>query len=273
MSNSQLIEQYQIHYEKDPTSKVFAPLSEAYRKMGLLKEALQVAQTGVKLHPNFSGGRVALARILLEKKELTKALVHLKKATELTPENILAHSLIAESYLQLKKPKDALKAFKMVLFLSPEHTKAQKAVKKLESLTADEYDADLFQMKPLASNPTPPPEKKENKTPESHQQSLSLDRCLSLIDAYIVRNDQEKALEATRVAKKKFPKHPEIQRRLKILQLSQLKERQKEAKEPMRKPEEPVRREKTPQQINHHNESIDDLNKLLVQIKERRNEI
>ena len=85
MIHTQLIEKYQILYEKDPQSKVFAPLSEAYRKMGLLKEALQLALDGVKLHPNFSSGRVALARALLDGNQVEPALAHLKKATELSP--------------------------------------------------------------------------------------------------------------------------------------------------------------------------------------------
>jgi hypothetical protein len=32
----ELLERYQILLEKDPRSQVFAPLAEAYRKMGLL---------------------------------------------------------------------------------------------------------------------------------------------------------------------------------------------------------------------------------------------
>jgi len=49
----ELIEKYQIQLEKDPKSQVFAPLSEAYRKMGLLEEAFRIAVRGVQFNPQF----------------------------------------------------------------------------------------------------------------------------------------------------------------------------------------------------------------------------
>ena len=60
-TNPEFIERYQKLYEEDPKSRIFAPLAEAYRKMGLINEALELAQNGVKIHPQFSGGRVALS--------------------------------------------------------------------------------------------------------------------------------------------------------------------------------------------------------------------
>ena len=203
---------------------------------------------------------------------------------------------MAEAYLKLKKPKDSLKSFKMVLFLNPNHKKAQTVVKKLESLTADEYDADLFEMKPLASPPpttrdthgsganknwpstdpsesglqSPNPHREESPHQERNYNEASrlsrqLDRCLSLIDAYIARNDQEKAIEAAKSAARQFPQHPEVQRRLKILQLSQIKTQSRDKKTPF--PTLP------PYEPDTATRSINELNKLLEQIQERRHEI
>ncbi len=215
MDNSQLIEKYQMIYQEDPKSRVFAPLSEAYRKVGLLKEALEIAKSGVKHHPNFPSGRVALARALIKKSELDQALIHLEKAVEITPDNILAHRLMAESYLKLKKPKDALRAFKMVLFFNPGHSKAQVAVQKLESLTADEYAPDVFKMMPLVPHYYEPVSSPEL-VPEDPRQVR--ESYLSLIDAYIARNEQEKALEVVESARRDGQDHPEIQRRLQIIE-------------------------------------------------------
>lgn len=214
----ELVERYQILLQKDPKSQVFAPLTEAYRKMGLLEEAFRIAVRGVQFNPTFGGGRIALAKVFLDRDNLQAALDELEKAVEYSADNILAHSLLAECYLKSKRPKDALRSFKMVLFLAPTNEKAAKAVRKLESLTADEYEEDLFEMKPL---PQVDQLQTENAAPIKPLQTGSvtsdLERTLSLVDAYIVRNDVEKALHALKQAEGYFGAHPELVKRLKLV--------------------------------------------------------
>lgn len=215
----ELIEKYQILLQKDPKSQVFAPLTEAYRKMGMVEEAFRIAVRGVQFNPNFGGGRIALAKVFLDRDNLAAAVDELEKAVELSPDNILAHSLLAECLLRSKRPKDALRSFKMVLFLAPTNEKALKAVKKLESLTADEYDEDLFEMRPLPAihqaepEMTPAPLRPIQKS----QMFADLERTLSLVDAYIVRNDMERAEAALKESKVYFGEHPEILKRQKLV--------------------------------------------------------
>jgi tetratricopeptide (TPR) repeat protein len=216
----ELIEKYQILLDKDPKSQVFAPLTEAYRKMGLLEEAFRIAVRGVQFNPNFSGGRIALAKVFLERDNLAAAVDELEKAVELSPDNILAHQLLAECYLKSKRPKDALKSFKMVLYLAPANDKAGKAVKKLESLTADEYEEDLFEMRSLtgmdhsadSDTATLPIKPVPNVALAS-----DLERALSLVDAFIARNDADKALNTLKEAQLHFGGHPELIKRLKLV--------------------------------------------------------
>lgn len=214
-------------YEKDPRSRVFAPLAEAYRKMGLLKEALKMAEKGVKDHPHFPGGRVALGRIYMHETRLKEAEEQFRKAIELAPENVLAYQLLAETYLRLKKSKDALKAYKMLLFMSPDNERAQNAVRKLEALTADEYEDDLFAMKPLEQAVKEwdnielefanDDKKPATETAKMAKKQAYLDRILSLADAYIVRNDIDRALNALNEAERLFGPNPEVVKRLKLL--------------------------------------------------------
>lgn len=224
------VEKYQLMLEKDPNSQVFAPLAEAYREMGMLKEALKVVTAGVQRHPQFVGGLVTYARILRDIGELDQALGALKKATSMSAENLLAHQLLAEIHLAKKNPKEALKSFKMVLFLNPQSKTAQKAVQKLESLTADEYDDEVFAMTKLpevnlssiASEPhqTEPAKVSASSPPMSGSpNNRALERMLSLIDAFIVRNDLEKAHALLKDTRIEFGDNPEIQRRLKSLQI------------------------------------------------------
>lgn len=221
------IEKYQLILEKDPNSQVFAPLAEAYREMKMLQEAQKVVTAGVQRHPQFVGGLVTYAKIMRDLGQLAKALDALKRATSLAPENILAHQLLAEVQLASKNPKDALKAFKMVLFLNPNSQSAQKAVQKLESLTADEYDEEVFAMSKLPDvhfdkAPPAPVTKSEPvivMPPQPTTPSKAMERMLSLIDAFIVRNDLEKAHALLKDTRIEFGDHPEIQRRMKTLQV------------------------------------------------------
>ncbi|MBO9667776.1 MAG: tetratricopeptide repeat protein [Bdellovibrio sp.] len=226
------IEKYQSILAKDPTSQVFAPLAEAYREMGMMKEALQIVTSGVQRHPQFVGGLVTYAKVLRDAGQVGRALEALKKATTLAPENILAHQLLAELHLSSKNPKDALKAFKMVLFLNPNSQSAQKAVQKLESLTADEYDDEVFSMEKLPqvnleAGPPEPAYPDEAPTIMSHDvykpiplpKNKAMERMLSLIDAFIVRNDLEKANALLKDTRVEFGEHPEIERRMKTLQV------------------------------------------------------
>lgn len=216
----ELIERYQILLQKDPKSKVFAPLAEAYRKLGLKKQALDICENGVKHNPSFAGGRVALARVYLEMEKAELALEQLKKAVDAEPENILALSLLGETQLQLKHAKEALKAFKLLLFLNPNNEKAQKAVQRLESLTADDFEEDVFAMKPLrqaveesealAIEPLPPSQDEQHKWRD-------LERLISLTDAFLVRNDIDRALDALKEAERSHGPKPEIVRRLKLI--------------------------------------------------------
>lgn len=212
----ELIEKYQLLLQKDPKSQVFAPLTEAYRKMGLLEEAFRIAVRGVQFNPSFGGGRIALAKVFLDRENLSGALDELEKAAELSPDNILAHSLLAECYLKSKRPKEALRAFKMVLFLAPTNEKAIKAVKKLESLTADEYEDDLFEMKPLSEYNDMRTDVATPLKPVGGG-NQDLERLLSLADAFIVRNDMEKAAEALKEGSAYFGNHPELLKRTKLV--------------------------------------------------------
>lgn len=220
-----LIEKYQGMLLKDPTSKVFAPLVEAYRKMGWLKEARETCEQGLHHNPHFAGGYVAMAKVAIDEEKHEEASLHLQKAVDLSPENLLAHQLLAESYLRLKMAKEALRSYKMVLFLNPENEKAKKAVKRLESLTADEYEDDLFSMQPLGraarkieNDEAPLLEPIKPAPLNKPLSSKNLERYLSLADAFMVRGDHDKAFSTLEEAQRDFGDLKEIVKRFRLLQ-------------------------------------------------------
>jgi tetratricopeptide (TPR) repeat protein len=128
-----VIYEYLRKYQEDPASRVFAPLAEAYRKAGLIDEAIEIAREGLRVHPAFIGGRVALARALFDKTKYDEVVNELTPVVRDVPDNLVAQRLLAESCLMLGQVAEALGAFKMLLYFSPEDVETARLVQELEA--------------------------------------------------------------------------------------------------------------------------------------------
>jgi hypothetical protein len=113
-----------------------------------------------------------------------------------------------------------------VLFLNPNDEKARQTVQKWEFLSADEYDDELFAMKPVFKLKERPAEKPARETPEapllqpvtmSPQKAKTLERATSLADAFTIRGDFEKAVQVLFQARTQIGPATEIERRLELL--------------------------------------------------------
>ena len=135
--------QYLRRYQEDPTSRVFAPLAESYRKAGLLKEAVEIAREGLRVHPQFTGGKVALARALFDLKQYEDVVIELRPVCRDLPDNLVAQRLLAESSLILGRHEEALEAYKMLLYFSPSDTEAAKMVEELETAVYEQVPGRL----------------------------------------------------------------------------------------------------------------------------------
>ena len=218
-----IIERYQTLYEKNRRSKIFASLAESYLKVGMLQPALEICHKGVKMHPHFPNGHMALAKVYLALKDTENATSELKKVIELSPENILAHKLLAETFLKKGQNKLALRSFKMVLFLSPDNSEVIEQIRVLEKSISDENN-DSFEMKSLekivdTSNATSvsSPVQQEQTISRKKEHPAFLERTLSLADAYIKRNDIQWALSTLEDAENSLGPHPELTKRIRFL--------------------------------------------------------
>ena len=102
-SSSAEIGKYLDILAKDPNSRVFAPLAEAYRKAGLFDDAVEIALEGLKVHPNYLGGRVALGRAYFEKKQYAEAAAEMQKVAKSAPDNIIAHKVLGQIAYQTER--------------------------------------------------------------------------------------------------------------------------------------------------------------------------
>lgn len=215
MTREDEILELQKELRQNPRSPQFARLAEMYLSRDMTEDAEVLVRQSLKFHPRSTSGLILLGRILKLKKLTADALTPLTEATRLAPDNWRAWLELAEAQLELKNGKQALIAFKKVLFFNPGQALARRAVAKLELLTADEYEDDLFQMQKLPENglstATIPVSGNWNRPDEA------LIRALSYVDALIVRHDNEKALTLLNRYSAQFGSHPEIDaRKLKL---------------------------------------------------------
>jgi tetratricopeptide (TPR) repeat protein len=125
--------EYLRRFQEDPTSRVFAPLAEAYRRLGRLDDAIAICLEGLGHHPDFHGGRVVLAKCYLAKKQVQEARGELERVVRAVPENLLGQRLLGDIYLELGNKAGALHCYKMALLLAPADVALAEKVHSLES--------------------------------------------------------------------------------------------------------------------------------------------
>lgn len=137
-------------FQEDPKSKIFAPLAESYRKIGLVDEAIEICREGLLANPDFNGGKVALARAYFDKQAYGEVRKLLEPIIHKMPDNLIAQRLLADSYLQLKEFKQALESYKLLLYFNPQDHEISQVVQEMETQV---YEAGALQIKKEAQRP------------------------------------------------------------------------------------------------------------------------
>ncbi len=127
-----LLSRYLNQYQKNRRSRVFAPLAEAYRKIGMLDEALQTLKEGIRFHPDYQLAYLVLANCYFDLQEFNKAYDVLKPMSGKNPDNLKLHHLFGEVCEKLSLQDEALNAYKNVLFINPYDEVVAEKVKTLE---------------------------------------------------------------------------------------------------------------------------------------------
>jgi tetratricopeptide (TPR) repeat protein len=125
------IKKYEETLEKDPNSYCFAPLSELYRRLGMLDDAITIAKRGCELHPDYVGGFMALGRGYFEKGMNTEARNALEKVVRVTPDNILAQRILSKIYMDSGDSSSAEGALKAILAQNPEDSESRMLLDSL----------------------------------------------------------------------------------------------------------------------------------------------
>jgi tetratricopeptide (TPR) repeat protein len=126
------IEKLREKVEKDPSSTLFVPLADEYRKAGQMDEAINVLKEGIERQPGYMSARVALGKIYLEKDMTSEAKEEFEKVVVEIPDNLFAQKKLAEIYMDLGEKGKAITQYKMVLELNPLDEEAQAVLGRLE---------------------------------------------------------------------------------------------------------------------------------------------
>lgn len=125
------IKRYEDILDRDPGSYCFAPLSELYRKVGLLDDAIDTARKGIEVHPEYVGGYMALGRACFEKGEKAESREALERVVRVTPDNLLAQKLLSQLYIDAGDSDKARAALDIILSLNPDDLESKVSLDAL----------------------------------------------------------------------------------------------------------------------------------------------
>jgi tetratricopeptide (TPR) repeat protein len=194
------IEELEKRLAADPGSRMFVQLAEEYRKAGLLDQAIDCCEKGLKKHPQYPSARVALGRALLEAGSFDRARDEFETVLKQVPDNILAHKFLGETYNRLGRLDEALKKYKVASTLAPEDAELGDRIQEVQAeLAGGPRPAPAPPAPPVAASPMEraiPPPAAAAEAPTSEVESTA--RMVDLPPIKLVEVDEPMVLETTR---------------------------------------------------------------------------
>lgn len=131
-NQSALLAKYFSMYKKNSRSKVFAPLAESFRKLGMLDDAFKVLKEGIRHHPNYTLGYIVLANCYFDQGRFDLTYNTLRPIVSKNADNISLQKIFAQACINLGHLDEALDTYKYLLFMNPKDKFFAEQVKKLE---------------------------------------------------------------------------------------------------------------------------------------------
>ncbi len=105
--------------DKNPESRLFVPLAEAYLQAEMTDEAISVLSKGIQHHPMFVAARVMLGKVFLGKGMMTEAKSEFQQVREIAPNNIPSLRGMAVIAQREGRDEDAVNFYEQVLQVDP----------------------------------------------------------------------------------------------------------------------------------------------------------
>lgn len=107
-------------YRRAPGSHVFAPLADAYRKLGLVEEALDICARGLSANPRYASGYVVQGKCQYDAGRADRAEESFKRVLEFDPQNLVALRYLGIIRAGCGDPEGARGYFEHILVLDPD---------------------------------------------------------------------------------------------------------------------------------------------------------
>jgi tetratricopeptide (TPR) repeat protein len=113
------LRRYEERLARDPASLAFAPLADAYRKVGRTREAINLCREGLGRFPHYTTARLILAKAYLDDGNPEAALAELGVILQSSPKDAQAHRLTAEIHRRAGRLPEARQHLERVVELDP----------------------------------------------------------------------------------------------------------------------------------------------------------
>ena len=165
--------------DRDPDGRGFAPLADAYRRAGEVRQALDLLADGLVRHPEFVPGHVVAAQLYVEQGLQAEGELAARRALELDPDNVNALKCLAAVLQESGRESEAGGVHARLTDLEPDPgtttTPSPAAAEAASVGPSDEVMATVEDGSPEAIEADPwtgQPSDKEESGPRGSEESL-----------------------------------------------------------------------------------------------------
>ena len=123
-------------YRRAPGSHVFAPLADAYRKLGLMEEALDICARGLAANPRYASGYVVQGKCQFDAGRADRAEESFKKVLEIDGQNLVALRYLGIIRAGCGDTEGARGYFEQILVLDPDDKEIRQRLDAVKASSA-----------------------------------------------------------------------------------------------------------------------------------------
>lgn len=120
-------------YNKDPQSRIFVQLADAYRKNNMIEEAFEVLQKGLEHYPDYPLAHLIMGKCRFDKRMFAQAKESFQKTLEFDPQNVVALRMLAQTCEITNDEEGQIAAYKGLLTIDPFDDQAKEKLSLLEA--------------------------------------------------------------------------------------------------------------------------------------------